>query len=245
MSVKFPDILRHENENYAIVDINDIRGIYIVESLDAIQEIPEDKRRGGAIASIIGIGVYRYNVGSVSDESWNEPSNWKEVGGSSSAGNGITIYGSQNDITSLSYDDHQPCVYCNETQQIYKYIRSGSEYEINPPYVLPTSDADGNGRYVSLFYLNSIALTAGEGIIIDRANNIISADFITRFKNPSSKEANQMVQAENIIYFASAVYSGTPEKLAYATCVGLSGLQHRGEESCRNSSKYRWSNYLS
>ena len=55
MSVKFPDILRHENENYAIVDINDIRGIYIVESLDAIQGIPEDKRRGGAIVSIIGI----------------------------------------------------------------------------------------------------------------------------------------------------------------------------------------------
>ena len=28
------------------------------------------------------------------------------------------------------------------------------------------------------------------------------------------------------------VYSKRPEKLAYITCVGLSGLQHRGEESC-------------
>lgn len=28
------------------------------------------------------------------------------------------------------------------------------------------------------------------------------------------------------------VYSKKPEKLAYITCVGLSGLQHRGEESC-------------
>lgn len=28
------------------------------------------------------------------------------------------------------------------------------------------------------------------------------------------------------------VYSEKPEKLAYITCVGLSGLQHRGEESC-------------
>ena len=28
------------------------------------------------------------------------------------------------------------------------------------------------------------------------------------------------------------VYSKRPEKLAYMTCVGLSGLQHRGEESC-------------
>lgn len=28
------------------------------------------------------------------------------------------------------------------------------------------------------------------------------------------------------------VYSKKPEKLAYMTCVGLSGLQHRGEESC-------------
>lgn len=41
------------------------------------------------------------------------------------------------------------------------------------------------------------------------------------------------------------VYSKKPEKLAYITCVGLSGLQHRGEESCRNCSKYRWSNFLS
>lgn len=200
MSVKFPDILRHENENYAIVDINDIRGIYIVESLDAIQEIPEDKRRGGAIASIIGSGVYRYNVGSVSDESWNEPSNWKEVGGSSSAGNGITIYGSQNDITALSYDDHQPCVYCNETQQIYKYVRNGSEYEINPPYVLPTSDADGNGRYVSLFHLNSTTLTAGEGIIIDRANNIISADFnVVARDEDLERVANEVLAIEELI----------------------------------------------
>ena len=30
------------------------------------------------------------------------------------------------------------------------------------------------------------------------------------------------------------VYSKKPEKLAYTTYVGLSGLQHRGEESCRN-----------
>ena len=28
------------------------------------------------------------------------------------------------------------------------------------------------------------------------------------------------------------IYSKKPEKLAYITCVGLSGLQHRGEESC-------------
>lgn len=31
------------------------------------------------------------------------------------------------------------------------------------------------------------------------------------------------------------VYSKKTENLAYLTCVGLSGLQHRGEESCRYS----------
>ncbi len=41
------------------------------------------------------------------------------------------------------------------------------------------------------------------------------------------------------------IYSDKPERLAYVTCVGLSGLQHRGEESCRNCCKYRWSDYLS
>ena len=41
------------------------------------------------------------------------------------------------------------------------------------------------------------------------------------------------------------VYSKKPERLAYMTCVGLSGLQHRGEESCRYCCKYRWSNFLS
>lgn len=41
------------------------------------------------------------------------------------------------------------------------------------------------------------------------------------------------------------VYSKKSEKLAYITCVGLSGLQHRGEESCRDSCKYRWCNLIS
>lgn len=41
------------------------------------------------------------------------------------------------------------------------------------------------------------------------------------------------------------IYSDKPEKLAYVTCVGLSGLQHRGEESTRNRSKHKWSNILS
>ena len=41
------------------------------------------------------------------------------------------------------------------------------------------------------------------------------------------------------------IYSKKPEKLAYVTCVGLSALQHRGEESCRYCYKYRWSNFLS
>ncbi len=41
------------------------------------------------------------------------------------------------------------------------------------------------------------------------------------------------------------VYSKQQEKLAYITCVGLSGLQHRGEESCRNCDKYRWGDFIS
>lgn len=41
------------------------------------------------------------------------------------------------------------------------------------------------------------------------------------------------------------IYSKVPEKLAYITSIGLSGLQHRGEESCRHSGKHRWSNYIS
>jgi len=41
------------------------------------------------------------------------------------------------------------------------------------------------------------------------------------------------------------VYSKKPEKLAYMTCVGLSALQHRGEESCRNCSEFRWCNFIS
>lgn len=41
------------------------------------------------------------------------------------------------------------------------------------------------------------------------------------------------------------VYSEKPEKLAYITCVGLSGLQHRRRRSMWYSSKYRWSNFIS
>ena len=41
------------------------------------------------------------------------------------------------------------------------------------------------------------------------------------------------------------IYSNKPENLAYITCVGLSGLQHRGEENCRDCCKYRWSDNIS
>ena len=41
------------------------------------------------------------------------------------------------------------------------------------------------------------------------------------------------------------IYSKKQENLAYITSIGLSGLQQRGEESCRNSRKYRWCNIIS
>lgn len=41
------------------------------------------------------------------------------------------------------------------------------------------------------------------------------------------------------------IYSIKPrENIAPIISVGLSALQHRGEESCRNSNKQRWNNNI-
>ena len=185
MSVKFPDIIQHENEKYAVVDINDIRGIYIIDSLteENLKNIPKDKRKPGAIISIVGGDAYNYSSDLISDSSWGNLGNWKSLsGGASSVG--VSVYGTQEEISSLRREDNVNCVYCMETAQIYTYIMDGSQYEVNPPYILQSSDVyedeygeHRDGRFVSLFYLYGNTLNPREGIIIDLEENIIRADF--------------------------------------------------------------------
>lgn len=191
MSVKFPDILQHENPNYAILDINDIRGIYSLDSLDNLLEIPSDKRRKAGILSVAGGKLYVYKSVSTTDTDWSTPGNWREMGegGGQQSGDYIQIYSSVQDLQTLKYGDCE-CVYCTATEQIYKYIdnQSGDYDTLNPPYVIQTGDASSTQysgpRFVSLFYINGITMTAGKGIEIDYSENTISVE-VDKPKNDS------------------------------------------------------------
>ena len=67
-------------------------------------------------------------------------------------------------------------------------------------------------------------------LVIFKSNNY-KIDAKKRFMKPhqhSSLELSYVISGEITLDF----YSKKTEKLAYMTCVGLSALQHRGEESC-------------
>jgi hypothetical protein len=78
MPIFYPDILKNNNQNFALVDITEVRGnSYPVGTLLETGSIPSDKQKIGAILFISGsqeyYGFYGQTTGSVD---WNNPSNW-------------------------------------------------------------------------------------------------------------------------------------------------------------------------
>ena len=206
MSVKFPDILKHENsEKYAIVDANDIRGLYTVSSLSDIPNIPFDKRKCGGIVSVKGGTIYAYSSEDVSDLKWNDSNNWKLISGNS--GNAIDNYVTRCGGLDLLRDLKDTCVYCSETNQIYQYFSGGykEDNSENPPYIINTNEVKyyGEGeeatpyhpQYVSLFYLNSSYYTEGEGIIITETNQI-NADFNAVARKSDLDDVVELIPSE-------------------------------------------------
>lgn len=149
MAINFPDILSHENQNYAIVDVNQLRGLATVNNITERNNIPQDKRLLGSIVSIVGDIAYHYRGATISDSDWSNNLNWRALGISNS-NNFVQFFSTVNDVANLcNHDNFFIC--CFQTGQIYTYISSGSQYTIDNHYVLATKDG-GDSRFVSLFY---------------------------------------------------------------------------------------------
>lgn len=160
MAIKFPDILKHENDEYAIVNINDIRGISSVNDVTSRNNIPLDKRILGNLVSIIGDSVYHYRGSTLNDIDWINVANWRALG-VTGTNNFVQFFTYTTDIPlNCNHDYYFVC--CLQTGQIYTYIPSAPTYVVDNYYILATQDG-GDSRFVSLLY--NINLRSHEEII--------------------------------------------------------------------------------
>jgi hypothetical protein len=79
MPLKFPDILEHNNSNFALVDSTELRGTsYPLNILTDTGSVPSDKRKEGAIVFITSSQEFYGFIGT-SSAGWDTPSNWIEI----------------------------------------------------------------------------------------------------------------------------------------------------------------------
>lgn len=94
MAITRPDIYEHNNSNYAIVDANNSRGgHHNVANVAARDAIPADKRAIRMLVSFDDTGTNitaRYEGADLTDLEWEDNNNWVAVGGSTTAGSGLT-----------------------------------------------------------------------------------------------------------------------------------------------------------
>ncbi|CAB4142946.1 hypothetical protein UFOVP449_94 [uncultured Caudovirales phage] len=98
MALKFPDILQHNNTNYAIVDANQVRGTaFTLSNLSQTgSSIPDDKRSTGIIVFVVSEQkYYGYFGATTSSNDWNNSVNWKQLAdGQNAASLGVITTGS-------------------------------------------------------------------------------------------------------------------------------------------------------
>lgn len=74
----FPDEIRHNNDNYALIDINSLRGIINAADIATRDSWPSDKRMLRHLA-IIGDIFYVYTGLTTDNSDWTNAVNWKSV----------------------------------------------------------------------------------------------------------------------------------------------------------------------
>lgn len=78
MAIFYPDILEHNNSNFALVDATQLRGnAYPLANLADTGSIPSDKRQVGTVVFASGSGKY-YGFTGDDVANWDTPSNWSE-----------------------------------------------------------------------------------------------------------------------------------------------------------------------
>lgn len=78
MAIFYPDILEHNNSNFALVDATQLRGnAYPLADLADTGSIPSDKRQVGTVIFASGSGKY-YGFTGDDVANWDTPANWSE-----------------------------------------------------------------------------------------------------------------------------------------------------------------------
>lgn len=75
MSLPYPDELKHSNDNYALADVNSIRGKQTAADKTARNTIPADKRKFQCEV-IVGTERHLYISADLSDTAWQNDGNW-------------------------------------------------------------------------------------------------------------------------------------------------------------------------
>jgi len=85
MALFRPDEYKHSNEdNFAIADTNNIRGLQIVNNVAERDAIASDKRKvGGEVVVVSEQTTYKFFGANTANSTWTNTANWKSVGGSS------------------------------------------------------------------------------------------------------------------------------------------------------------------
>lgn len=97
MALKFPDILQHNNTNYALIDSSQVRGTaYSITNLSDTGSIPNDKRNLGIIVFVSSEQKYYAYYGTTTNISdWNNTTNWQPLAaGQSAVSLGVIVTGS-------------------------------------------------------------------------------------------------------------------------------------------------------
>jgi len=186
--VKFPDILKHENENYAIVDSNDVRGFYITESRWSDFQpisITEGRRKINYIVVAKG-SLYQYYGNTVADSDWGQKSNWFQFG---IADDGLPIstihvYPNKEVIEDQCLCEDEPFVACSGTNRIYKFITDGTEFDGEGSDISIQTAQGGSTRYVDIVMLN-----LSNSFLLKSANLSDVADRQTALKNITASES--------------------------------------------------------
>jgi hypothetical protein len=168
MPVFYPDILEHNNNNRALVDITELRGnAYPLNSLSDTGSIPEDKRKVGAIVFVTSSGAF-YGFSGITSSLWNDPTKWGSLGGGGITGgalNYIAVWSGSTSLTTGSLYNDINKVGINNTSPSYSLdingdIRiSGSSGLIyhqknQTGIVTPTSITSGSSAVLITFKYN-------------------------------------------------------------------------------------------
>jgi hypothetical protein len=128
MPVFYPDILEHNNNNRALVDITELRGnAYPLNSLSDTGSIPEDKRKVGAIVFVTSSGAF-YGFSGTTSSLWNDPTKWGSLGGGGVTGgapNYIAVWSGSTSLTTGSLYNDINGVGINNTSPSYSLDVNG------------------------------------------------------------------------------------------------------------------------